>query len=81
MEPGATLPPGANRINWNLLTLPDDRFAVHIAGTPSARYREFLASFDPEGDLPPPVPQRAVDEEMLQRSWAREERRNRAKAK
>lgn len=75
--PGADPPSSANRINWNMLSLPDDKFAVHIAGTPSARYREFLASFDPKGPLPPPVPQPAVDEEMLQRCWAREARRSR----
>lgn len=78
--PGTPLPSSANRINWNMLSLTDDKFAVHIAGTPSARYREFLASFDPIGPLPPPVPPSPVDEDMLQRCWEREARRNRAKS-
>lgn len=78
MTPGAAPPSSANRINWNMLSLPDDKFAVHIASTPSARYREFLASFDP-GALPAPVPQPAVDDEMLQQCWAREARRARRK--
>lgn len=65
-------------INWNILSQADERFAVYMAGTPSARYREFLQAFDAEGPLPPPVPQPPVDDNMLllceQRTKRREKR-------
>ncbi len=62
-------------INWNIMSQTDDKFAVYIAGTPSARYREFLSTFDPMGPLPAPVPQPPVDEEMIMQCQRRAKRR------